>query len=51
MHFKLRRPEIFDVLTDPKPPVMEEYKNIHLTTGDKKRQLEAVKKVDYGAKK
>ena len=48
MMMKLRRPEIFDMITNPDPPVLQKYKDAHLTTGDLNRQLEAVKKVDYG---
>jgi predicted amidohydrolase len=51
MYLKSRRPDIFDLLSDPTPPLMERYKNIHLTTGDLTRQLEAVGEVDYGPKK
>ena len=50
LHLKSRRPDINQVLTDPNPPLMERYKDIHLTTGDKDRQLEAVRKVDYSKK-
>ena len=48
MMLKSRRPDIFDLLSDPNPPVLEKYEDIHLTTGDLQRQLEAVRKVDYG---
>lgn len=48
MHYKSRRPETYNLLTDPNPPILEKYKDIHLTTGDRKRQLKAVKEVDYG---
>lgn len=51
MHFKSRRPEIYDMLTDPNPPILEKYRDIHLTTGDRERQLKAVEAVDYGPKK
>ncbi len=51
MYLKSRRPDIFNLLSDPNPPLMERYKDIHLTTGDRERQLDAVRKVDYGAKK
>jgi hypothetical protein len=50
MMLKSRRPDIFGMLSDPNPPVLEKYKDIHLTTGDLKRQLEAVREVDYGPK-
>jgi predicted amidohydrolase len=48
MMLKSRRPEIFDMLTNPNPPVLQKYKDVHLTTNDVNRQLEAVKEVDYG---
>ncbi|HBQ82035.1 MAG TPA: hypothetical protein DD745_04045, partial [Bacteroidales bacterium] len=48
IHFKSRRPETYKMLTDPNPPILEKYKDIHLTTGDRERQLKAVKEVDYG---
>jgi len=48
MHYKSRRPETYKMLTDPDPPILEKYKDIHLTTGDLERQLDAVRKVDYG---
>jgi predicted amidohydrolase len=48
MMLKSRRPEIFEMLTNPHPPVLQKYQDVHLTTGDRKRQLEAVKDVDYG---
>ena len=48
---KSRRPETYKLLTDPDPPLLNKYKDIHLTTGDKERQLKAVKEVDYGPKK
>ena len=48
MMLKSRRPDLFNMLSDPHPPVLEKYKDIHLTTGDLKRQLEAVREVDYG---
>lgn len=51
MHYKTRRPEIYKMLTDPNPPILEKYKDIHLTTGDRERQLKAVREVDYGPKK
>ena len=49
LHLKSRRPDINNILTDPNPPLMERYKDIHLTTGDRDRQLDAVHKIDYGA--
>jgi hypothetical protein len=51
IHYKSRRPEIYQMLTDPNPPILEKYKDIHLTTGDRERQLKAVREVDYGPKK
>ncbi len=51
IHFKSRRPEIYQMITHPDPPVLEKYKDIHLTTGDRDRQLKAVREVDYGPNK
>jgi hypothetical protein len=48
MRLKSRRPDIFNMLSDPNPPLLDKYKDIHLTTGDLKRQMEAVREVDYG---
>jgi predicted amidohydrolase len=48
MMLKSRRPDLFRLLSDPNPPVLKKYKDIHLTTGDRDRQLKAVRKVDYG---
>jgi len=48
MMMKSRRPEIFKMLTDPNPPILQKYRNVHLTTGDREKQLEAVRDVDYG---
>jgi len=48
MMLKSRRPDIFNMLCNPNPPVLEKYKDIHLTTGDRDRQLKAVREVDYG---
>ncbi len=48
LHLKSRRPEVYQLLSDPNPPLMERYKDAHLTTGDRERQLDAVRKVDYG---
>jgi predicted amidohydrolase len=45
---KSRRPDIFNLLSDPNPPVLKRYRDIQLTTGDPERQLKAVKEVDYG---
>ncbi len=51
IHFKSRRPELYKMLSDPHPPILEKYKDIHLTTGDRERQIKAVREVDYGPKK
>ncbi len=51
IHFLSRRPELYKSLTDPNPPILERYKDVHLTTGDREKQLKAVRKVDYGPKK
>lgn len=51
IHYKSRRPEIYKMLTDPNPPILDKYKEIELTTGDRERQLNAVKEVNYGPKK
>ena len=48
IHFLSRRPETYKFLTEPNPPILNRYQDIHLTTGDRQRQLEALKKVDYG---
>lgn len=50
IHYKSRRPAIYQTLTDPNPPILERYRNINLTTGDRVRQLNAVREVDYGPK-
>jgi predicted amidohydrolase len=50
MMLKSRRPDIFNLLSDPNPPALEKYKDIHLTTGEPERQLKAVREVDYGPK-
>ena len=50
IHYKSRRPEIYQTLTDPNPPILERYSNTNLTTGDRMRQLNAVREVDYGPK-
>jgi hypothetical protein len=39
------------MLTNPHPPILDKYKDIHLTTGDRERQLKAVREVDYGPNK
>jgi len=51
IHFKSRRPETYEMLTNPNPPVLEKYKDIHLTTGDRERFISGVEEVDYGSKK
>jgi predicted amidohydrolase len=48
IHYKSRRPETFKLITDTNPPVLKKYNDIHLTTGDRERQLKAVREVDYG---
>lgn len=48
LHLKSRRPELYNILIDINPPLMERYYEINLTTGDRKRQFDAVRKVDYG---
>ena len=50
IHFISRRPELYKLLTLPDPPLLQRYKEVHITTGDRQRQLEAVKAVDYGPK-
>ena len=50
MHYKSRRPDTYGLITEPYPPVLDKYKDIHLTTGDHERQLNAVREVDYGPK-
>lgn len=51
IHFKSRRPELFKMISDPHPPILEKYKDVQLTTGDRERQIKAVREVDYGPKK
>ena len=48
IHFLSRRPELYKFLTEPNPPLLHQYKDVQLTTGDRKRQLKAVRDVDYG---
>ncbi|HUX97410.1 MAG TPA: nitrilase-related carbon-nitrogen hydrolase [Bacteroidales bacterium] len=48
IHNKSRRPDTYGMLTDQNPPLLEKYKEIHLTTGNRESQIEAVKAVDYG---
>ena len=50
IHFISRRPELYKLLTLPDPPLLQRYKEVHITTGNRQRQLEAVKAVDYGPK-
>ncbi len=50
LHLKSRKPELYKMLSDPNPPLMERYENVQLTTGDRQKQLESVRKVDYGKK-
>ncbi len=49
IHFISRRPELYKLLTVPDTPILQRYKDIHITTGDRERQLKAVKAVDYGS--
>jgi predicted amidohydrolase len=51
IHFLSRRPDTYRLLTELHPPVLERYRDVKLTTGDRARQLEAVKAVNYGPKK
>ena len=51
IRFLSRRPETYKLLTEPNPPVLDRYRDIHLTTGNRQRQLEALRDVDYGPKK
>jgi predicted amidohydrolase len=48
IHFLSRRPELYIFLSEPDPPVLNTLKDIKLTTGDRERQLKAVREVDYG---
>ncbi|HUU27535.1 MAG TPA: carbon-nitrogen hydrolase family protein [archaeon] len=48
IHYLSRRPSLYQFLTEPYPPLLERYKGTKLTTGDREKQLEAVKAVDYG---
>ena len=48
IHYLSRRPETFKLLADPNPPLLDCFKDVKLTTGDRQAQLRAVKKVDYG---
>ena len=50
IHYISRRPELYKLLTVPDTSILQRYKDVHLTTGNRKRQLEAVKAVDYGPK-
>ncbi len=47
---KSRRPELFRLITDPNPPLMERYRDIRLTPGDHERQLDAIEKLGHGSK-
>jgi len=51
IYFLSRRPETYGLLTEPHPPVLERYKDVKLTTGDRARQIEAAKTVNYGPKR
>jgi len=48
IHFLSRRPETFNLLIEPNPPILKRYKDVKLTTASRQAQLEAVEKVDYG---
>jgi len=48
IHYLTRRPEIYNLLTNPSPPLLERYRDVRLTTGDREKQLKAVKAVNYG---
>jgi predicted amidohydrolase len=48
IHYLSRRPPKYRFIGNSDPPIMNRFKNIRLSTGDKKMQLEAVRKVDYG---
>ncbi|MEA2063434.1 MAG: carbon-nitrogen hydrolase family protein [Gemmatimonadota bacterium] len=50
IHYLSRRPDLYELLTDPTPPVLEQFRDVRLTTGDRPRQLKAVRAVDYGKK-
>ena len=43
-----RRPETFGAIVAPHSPLLERYKDVRLTTGDREAQIKAVEKVDYG---
>jgi len=43
-----RRPETYRLVIDPNPPLMKRYRDVHLTTGSREKQLEALEKVRYG---
>ncbi len=51
MHYLSRRPDTYKLLIELYPPVLECFKDVRLTTGDRKRQLDAVKAVNYGPKR
>lgn len=48
IHYLSRRPEMYEYITVPQPRILEQLRNIQLTTHDRNQQLEAVRKVDYG---
>lgn len=50
IHFLSRRPDTYRLLTELYPPVLKRYKDVQLTTGDRRKQLESVKAVNYGPK-
>ena len=48
IHYLSRRPETFKLLVDPAPPLLERFRKVELTTGNRQAQLKALKEVDYG---
>lgn len=48
IHYLSRRPLLNKFLTVSNPPIVDQYKDIRLTTGDQERQLQAVRDVNYG---
>ena len=50
IHYLSRKPWLYKLLSEENPPVLEQFRDTRLTTGDRKRQLEAIRKVDYGKK-
>jgi N-carbamoylputrescine amidase len=48
IHFLSRRPDLWGDLSNLHPPIASEFEDVHLTTGDRQAQLQAVRTVDYG---